>query len=77
MLLDPRQGLVGINWAPGQRGACQPHQPIGDCALRAMQTSEKYAGCFANPIGDHRTLPQLKLERGPDQLLRHLEELLC
>jgi hypothetical protein len=44
-------------------------------AASAMQTSEKYAGCCANPVGDHRTLPQFKLERGADQLLRHLEEL--
>ena len=40
-----------------------------------MQTGQKYARRFANPVGDHRALLQLELERSPDQLLRHLEQL--
>ena len=38
-----------------------------------MQTSKKYAGRFANPVGDDRALLQLEVERSPDQLLRDLE----
>ena len=76
MLLDPRQSFVGIDPGPRQRAACQPRQPVGDRALCPMQTSQEYAGCFANPVGDHRALLQLKLKRGPDQLLWHLEQLL-
>jgi hypothetical protein len=31
-----------------------------------MKTSQKYAGCFGNPVSDHRTLLQLKLKRSAD-----------
>ena len=70
MLLDPRQGLVRIDPGPRQRAICQSHQPLGDGALRAMQTGQKYTGRFANPVGDHRALLQLEIERGADELLR-------
>ena len=75
-LLDPRQGLVRIDPGPGQRAICQPRQPLGDGAFRPMQTSQKDAGRFANPVGDDRALLQLEIERSADQLLRHLEQLL-
>src|SRR5262249_29169921 len=41
-----------------------------------MQTSKKYARRFANAVSHHRALLQLEVERSPDQLLRHFEQLL-
>jgi hypothetical protein len=38
-----------------------------------MQTRQKYAGRFANAVGDHRALLQLQIERGADERLRHLQ----
>ena len=76
MLLDPRQGLVRIDPGPRQRAVCQSRQPLGDGALRAMQAGQKYAGRFANPVGDHRALLQLEIERSADEFLRDLEQLL-
>ena len=73
--LDPRQGLVRIDPGPRQLAICQPHQPLGDGALRAMQAGQKYTRCFANPVGDHRALMQLQIERSADELLRNLEQL--
>jgi len=29
---------------------------------------------FANPVGDHRAVLQLEIERGSDELLRNLEQ---
>src|SRR5262249_30496196 len=76
MLLDPRQGLVRIDPGPWQFAICHLRQPLGDGAFRPMQTSKKYAGRFANPVSDDRTLLQLAAERSSDQLLRHFEQLL-
>src|SRR5256886_5702928 len=75
-LFDPRQGLVRIDPGPWQRAICYSRQPLGDGAFRPMQTSKKDAGRFTNPVSDHRALLQLEVERSPDQLLRHLEQLL-
>ena len=72
-LLDPRQGLVGVNPGPGQCAVCQPLQAFGDDAFRPVKASEKDAGRFANLVAHHCSVPQLQLERGPDQLLRHLK----
>jgi hypothetical protein len=41
-----------------------------------MQTRQKYAGRFANSVGDHRTLVELQIESSADELLRHLQQLL-
>jgi hypothetical protein len=41
-----------------------------------VQARQKHAGRFANPVGDHRAFLQLEIQRGADQLLRHLEQLL-
>ena len=41
-----------------------------------MQTRQKYAGRFADPVGDYRALLQLETERSADKLLRDLEQLL-
>ena len=41
-----------------------------------MQTGQKHTGSFANPIGDHRALLQLEIERSADEFLRDLEQLL-
>ncbi len=41
-----------------------------------MQAGQKHAGCFANPVGDHRALLQFEIERGADEFMRHLEQLL-
>ena len=76
MLLDPRQGLVRVDPGPRQRAVCQPRQPLGDGAFRPVQAGKEYTGCLANPVGDHCALLQLEIERGADQLLRHLEQLL-
>ena len=51
--LDPRQGLVRVNPGPWQRAICQSHQPLGDGALRPIQTRQKHTGRFADPVGDH------------------------
>jgi hypothetical protein len=67
-LLDPRQGLVGINLGPRQRAAYQPCQPVGDRALGPMQTSQKYARYFAYSVGDHRGFLQLKLKLSAVQI---------
>src|SRR5262245_53380062 len=74
-LFDPRQGLVGIDPRPWQRAICQSRQSLGGGAFRPMQSSKKYAGRFTNPVSDDRALLQLEVERGPDQLLRHFEQL--
>ena len=59
------------SWSAGACGiVCRSHQPLGDGALRPMQAGQKYRRCFANPIADHRTIPQLKIERSGDELLR-------
>ncbi len=73
VLLDPRQRLVWIDPRPWQRAICQSRQPLGDGAFRSMQTSKKDARRFTNLVSDDRALQQLKVERGSDQLLRHLE----
>jgi len=75
-LLDPRQGLVRIDLGPRQRAICKPHQPRGDGALRPMQAGQKDTRRFANPVGDHRALLQLEIERSADELLRNLKQLL-
>ena len=41
-----------------------------------MQACQKHARRFANPVGDHRALLQLEIERSADELLRYLEQLL-
>jgi hypothetical protein len=46
---------------------------LGDGAFRPIETSKKYARRFANPVGNHRSVLQLQLERGLDRLLRHVE----
>ncbi len=74
--LDPWQGPVRIDPRPRQLAICQPHQPFGDGALRAMQAGQKYTRRFANPVGDHRALLKFEIERGADELLRNLEQLL-
>src|SRR5436190_40169 len=76
LLLGPRQGLVGVDPRPRQGAICQSHQPFGDSALCAMQARQKYTGRFANPVGNYRAFLQLEIERGTDELLRHLEQLL-
>ena len=76
VLLNPRQGLVWIDRWPRQRASCQSHQTLGDDAFRPMQTRQKYAGRFADPVGDYRALLQLETERSADKLLRDLEQLL-
>ena len=76
MLLDPRQRLVWIDPGPRQRAICQPHQPLGDGALRSVQTGQKYAGRFTDTVGDHRAFLQLEIERGADELLWDFEQLL-
>ena len=43
------------------------HQALGDGAYRAKQAGEKYAGRFANAVGDHRALLQLEVESSADQ----------
>ena len=75
-LLDPRQGLVRIDPGPWQPAICQSRQPPGDGAFRLMETSKEYAGRFTNAVSHHRALLQLEVERSPDQLLRHFEQLL-
>jgi hypothetical protein len=39
---------------------------MGDGTFRPMQTSQEDAGRFANSVGDHSALLQLKLKRGPN-----------
>ena len=73
-LLDPRQGLLGINPRSRQRAICLSHQPLGNRPLGAMQTRQKYAWNFANSVGDHRALVQLQIERSADECLRHLQQ---
>ena len=70
------KALSGSIQGHGSDAVRQPHQPVGDGALRAMQTGEKYTRRFADPVGDHIALLQLELERGTDELLRDLEQLL-
>ena len=41
-----------------------------------MQAGQKHTRRFANPVGDHRALLQLEIERSADELLRDLEQLL-
>jgi hypothetical protein len=41
-----------------------------------MQTDQKYAGHFANSIGDHRALVELQIQGSADEFLRHLQQLL-
>ena len=49
--LDPWQCLVWIDPGPRQqRPARRPHQPVGDRALRPMQTCQKHTGRFANTV---------------------------
>jgi hypothetical protein len=40
-----------------------------------MQAGQKYARRFAYPVGDHRALLKLEIERSADELLRNLEQL--
>jgi hypothetical protein len=47
-----------------------------DGAFRPIQTSQKYAGRFADLVGNHRAFLQFEFKRGPHQLLRHVEQLL-
>ena len=39
------------------------------------RAGQKYTRRFANPVGDHRALLQLEIERSADELLRNLEQL--
>jgi hypothetical protein len=73
--LDPWQGPVRIDPRPRQLAICQPQKSLGDGALRPVQAGQKYTGRFANPVGDHRALLQLQIERSSDELLRNLEQL--
>ena len=49
---------------------------VGDGALRPVQAGQKYAGRFANPVGNDRALLQLEIERSADEVPRPLEQLL-
>jgi hypothetical protein len=40
-----------------------------------MQAGQKHTRRFANPVGDHRALLQLQIERSANELLRNLEQL--
>ena len=55
---------------------CQPRQALGDCAFCPIETGQKHAGHFANPVGDYGTLLQFELDGSPNQLLRHFQQLL-
>jgi hypothetical protein len=74
--LDPGQCLVRIDPGPRQSAICQPQKPLGDGALRPVQTREEHTRCFADSIGDYCAVVELKLEGGTDQLLWYLEQLL-
>jgi hypothetical protein len=39
-----------------------------------VRRGQKYARRFAYPVGDHRALLELEIERGADELLRNLEQ---
>jgi hypothetical protein len=41
-----------------------------------MQTAQKDARRFLNPVGDHHALLQYEIERRADEPRRHLEQLL-
>src|SRR6516162_1731457 len=49
---------------------------MGDGAFGSIQSSQEDARRFANPVSNYRALLQLELKRSPDQVLRHLEQLL-
>jgi hypothetical protein len=39
----------------------------------AVQTGQKYAGRFANSVGDHRALVELQIKRKANELMKHLQ----
>jgi tripartite-type tricarboxylate transporter receptor subunit TctC len=74
--VHPRQGFVRIDPGPRQRAIYQPLQPLSDGTFRPVQTSQKYARRLTNPVGDHRALLQLEIERSANELLWDLQQLL-
>ena len=51
-------------------------QGRGNGAFRPIETRQKNAGRFANPVGDYGAVLQFEFDGSPDQLLRHIEQLL-
>ena len=74
LLFDPRQRLLGIDLGPGQRSLGQAQESVGNDLLRPVQPREEDAALLADRVRDHRSLDQLKLQRGLHQLRRDLEQ---
>ena len=76
LLLDPRQGLVGIDPGPWQLAVCQGAQPFGDGLLGPVEPGQEHAGRFAHRVGDDGAFCQFEIERRLDQFLGHLQQCL-
>ena len=66
-MLDPRDGLVGIDRWPGKFTGNEAQQPRGDGPLGAMETGQENAISLANPVGHHCAVRQFERERTANQ----------
>ena len=75
-LLDPRDGLVGIDRRPGRASDGQRLELLGNLPLGPVEAGEEDAAAAIEIIGDDRAILKLQAERRLDELGRHLEQLL-
>ena len=73
-LLDPRDGLVGIDRRPGRFSSRERLELFGDLPLGPVEASEEDAPAALEVIGDYGAIFELKAERRLDELRRHFEQ---
>ena len=75
LLLDPGDGLVGVDRRPWRRALGQGAQPLGDAALGEIETAQENAGLSADRVGDDLVIGELMIQRRSDDALVDLEQL--
>ena len=72
-LLDPRDGLVGIDRRPRRSSACERLELFGNLPLGPIEPGKEDATAAIEVIGDNSTAFELETERRFDELGWHFE----
>ena len=73
-LLDPRNGLVGIDRRPGWSSDCQRVELFGNLPLSPVEPGEEDALAALEVVGNYGTTFELETQRSFDELGRHFEQ---
>ena len=73
-LLDPGNGLVGVDRRPGRGALSQREEPVGDAPFGEIEAAQKNAGFRADRIGDDLIMGELMIQRRSYDRLVDFEE---